>query len=564
MRGREVFDRIPEEVCRELESIVGPEYVSADPVICQGNTGFGFGHEVYWFQGMIQPPSAIVMPKTTQEVARIVKLCNRYGIPFTPTSTHALSMSDPIFRQDVIMIDLQRMKKWEIDEKNMCFIAEPAVIAAMVSAEANKRGLYYIICGGGGVVSAASNQYQHGWGHFNYRATPYGYRRVNGTEWVSPEGDVYRLGSLSVGDDSWYWGEGVGMNFNGVLNGQTTWCGSMGIVTKVSFKLYPFQPEPLEPEGIGPDTAVALPPRVRYYNITFTSHESMLKAIEEIAEADIANIVNVVPPFWRAMSKCRGDREFKADFWEAWNATAPEEATQVNILRVLLIGRTSLKQLEYEERVLMDIVGECGGTVRRTRQSDEATFRYANTPDMWMMTGVFAGTNAGWEGVECVRAQNELFRDRLGALPFKNDWLDQKKTMPWFLMWDRGRTRYTELHCQPDARQIDPEDPGFNPGVVQGLVPWAVSEGPYVCIKTGCTDAFAGLVGSITEVSPAYHHYADWLRTFKKEFDPKGVSGTAWPNQIDAILQQMPMALTEESRQIIKQAEAGPWLGNPE
>ena len=51
MKGREVFDNIPEEVCRELEAIVGPDHVTTDPNIRMSSYGFGYGHEIYWFQG---------------------------------------------------------------------------------------------------------------------------------------------------------------------------------------------------------------------------------------------------------------------------------------------------------------------------------------------------------------------------------------------------------------------------------------------------------------------------------------------------------------------------------
>jgi len=300
----------------------------------------------------------------------------------------------------------------------MYAIVESGIISAQISAEANKRDLYYIVTGGGASVGVLCNQFCFGWGHLCWRATPNPQRRWTGIEWVSPEGEIYRMGSLLTGDDSWYWGEGLGPDTTGLLYGMGAgWSGAMGIVTKISFKLYPFQPELLDPEGMGGDSVVTLPPRVRYYNTTFPNKEALLKAIDEIGQADIASIVNIVPTFWRSMGKCRGVHDLRNEFFDAWNPVTPEEVANTHILRVLLVGRTSLKQLEYEARVLMDIVEECGGTPRRTRQSDEATFRYANTGDMWMMTGVFGATGAGVESTKCTKSLNELFRARLLANP---------------------------------------------------------------------------------------------------------------------------------------------------
>ena len=565
MKGREVFENIPEEACRELEAIVGPENVTTDPNICMATYGFGWGHEVYWFQGVVQPPAAIVLPRTTEEVARIIKLCNRHGLPFHPVSSHCIIASDPAFLQNVVSIDLKRMNKLELDEKNMHVVLESGVIVAQLSAEANKRDLYHIVTGGGGPVGALCNQFCFGWGHFCWRATPCPQRRWTGIEWVSPEGEIYRMGSLLTGDDSWYWGEGLGPDTTGLLYGfGGGWAGAMGIVTKMAFKLYPFQPELLEPQGMGGDSAVQLPPRVRYYNITFPTKEALLSAIQEIGKADIAVVVNIVPAFWRSMGKCRGVHDLRNEFFDAWNPVTDEQVSKTHILRVLLLGRTSLKQLEYEERVLMDIVEECGGTPRRTRQLDEATFRYANTGDMWMMTGCYAMTTAGVESTRCTRAQNELFRDRLSANPNKLDYLDQKGELPWYLMWRRARDRYTENHIQPDARTIDPEDPGFNPELTMRLVPWAISEGPIVNIKTGCVDMFGGITHRLGMESQADHHFDAWNQRFKQEFDPKALSGTVWPHAIDKVIEGAPAVETEEYKEVVRKAEEGPWLGNPE
>ena len=565
MKGREVFEKISEEACRDLEAIVGPENITTDPNICTASIGFGFGHEVYWFQGVVQPPAAIVLPATTEEVTRIVKTCNRYGIPFHPVSSHCIIPGDPAFLQNVVVVDLKRMNEWEIDEKNMYAIIESGIISAQISAEANKRDMYYIITGGGAPVGALCNQFCFGWGHFCWRATPHPQRRLTGIEWVSPEGDIYRMGSLLAGDDSWFWGDGLGPDTIGLLYGiGGGWLGSMGIVTKVSFKLYPFQPELLEPQGMGGDSAVKLTPRVRYYNITFPSRETLLNAITEIGKADIAVVVNIVPAFWRSMSKARGVHDLRNEFFDAWNPVTPEQVAKTNILRVLLLGRASLEQIEYEERVLMDIINENEGTPRATKQSDEATFRYANTGDMWMMTGVFGATGAGVESTKCTKAQNELFRDRLFNLPYKLDWLDQKGEMPWYLMWRRGSDRYTELHAQPDARNVDPEDPEFNPEVTQRFVPWAVCEEPTVNIKTGIPPLFGGVTHTLAIESQSHHHFQAWNQKFKQEFDPKGVSGATWPYAIDMIIQGAPAVETEELKEVAKKAEEGPWMGNPE
>jgi len=119
MRGREVFDHIPEEACRELEAIVGAENMTTDSVICDGYTGRGMDREILWFQGVSRPPSAVILPKTRDEVVKIVRTCNRFGIPYTPMCTYGMACCGPSFRDDIMIIDLKRMDQMLIDEKNM-------------------------------------------------------------------------------------------------------------------------------------------------------------------------------------------------------------------------------------------------------------------------------------------------------------------------------------------------------------------------------------------------------------------------------------------------------------
>jgi len=564
MKGREVFDNIAEEACRELEAIVGPDYITTDPVHCQAYTGHGFGREVFWFQGVAQMPACVVIPENTGQVAMIVKLCNRYNIPYSPMSTHCIA-GITLFHTDMLLIDLRRMDKLEIDGKNMYATVEPAVTYAQMQGEILKRDLCSVNPGGGGVASVLANHLLQGQGIFNWRITPVSLRRINGVEWVSPEGEVFRFGSLVEGEDGGYCQEGLGTNVMGMLKGVSSWMGGMGIVTKLTTKLYPFQPEELEPDGIGPNTCVKLPPRVRYYNITFPTLDAIEKAIDEIGKAQIGAAVNKVPSYWRGIAKARGDRDFRNTFWEVWNETTPEMVANTIILRVLLVGRASQSQLDYEEQVLMDIVSENGGTPRRTPQSDEATFQYANTPDMWMPTGMFGGTMIGHESSQCTRKSGTAFRDRLQEYPFKADFFDQKSELPWFCSWSLGRIGYAECHCFPDAQQIDPEDPEFQPEQTGRIVSWVMCEGPTIATKTGFHGLTEGILHPIRTYSPAHQNYDVWLDRLKQEFDPKGLSGVPNPFQGDMVLAGAPPeVITEEARGAVSKAEAGPWLGNPE
>ena len=156
MKGVENFEHISEEMCRELEAIVGPEYITTDPVYSLALWGSGIAREVLWFHGVSQPAACIVMPENTEQVASIVKVCNRYNIPYVPLSNHTIANTSPSFRQDALEIDLRRMNRMWIDAKNMYAVLEPGVNYLHLQGEILKRDMTSVTPGGGGVVSVVA------------------------------------------------------------------------------------------------------------------------------------------------------------------------------------------------------------------------------------------------------------------------------------------------------------------------------------------------------------------------------------------------------------------------
>ena len=565
MRGREVFEHVSEEACRELEAIVGPENITTDPVIREGYTGRGMDRQIFWFYGISRPPGAVILPKTTDEVVRIVRTCNRFGIPYIPMVTYGMCFTGPAFRDDIMIIDLKRMDKMVIDDKNMFAIVEPGVVYAQLQGEILKKGLTSVVPGGGGQVSVLANTFICGMGLFNYRIDFLSQRRLNGVEWVTPEGEVYRMGSLVAGNDSWYWRDGLGPDATGLLHGIVSWAGSMGIITKISTKLYPIQSEKLEPEGIGPTTVVKLPPTVRWYNIGFPTEESCRQAMREIERARIAAVINRVPTYWRHVAKSSGDLAFRNDFWQRWNMVTPGDVAENRVLRVLLVGRTCQKQVEYEERVLTDIVNETGGIMRRARQVDEATFMAANSVGMWKATGYFGECDGGIESPRCIDKTREIYINKLKEYEHKSDYLDQKGDSPWYMPFGFGRVYYSELHGWPDAAKVDPEDPDYQPGIMDRIARWRTSETHKISLETGMKSFFFGQVQPAGLAEPANQHFSIWIDRFKKEFDPKGLAAPGQPYIPDRTYEEhFPGAITDDMRDAVKKAEAGPWMGNPE
>jgi hypothetical protein len=549
---------IPEEAYSELEAIVGTEYITKDPAICQGYAGRGYGREAFWYQGLAVKPGCVVMPKTAQEVSRIVKLCYRYDIPYTSGTTFQAVANSALLRPDFVMIDLSQMNKWYIDEKNMYAVLEPSVIYAQFNAELHKRDLYFISPGGGGQPSVVSNQMFQGQGIFNYRICPWPERRMNGVEWVTPEGDIVRIGTLLDGEEHVFWGHDPGPGLLGMFKGNTAWWGTMGILTKMATKVYPFQPEPMVPEGLNQDAALVFPPRIRWQNYTMPTEEALMNAMLEMSREELCGAMNRVPLFWREINRGGG----RSEFWERWKTVTPEQCAQTHILRCLFIGYTSQEQLDYEMRVAEDIVVQkYGGTARRTKQTDNGAFLYSIVTGMWKPTGFYASENVGYASPRATWKLNDELVERLNKPPFNTAFFDQYREHPWFAPFFFSRVMYSEFMAHVDCEKIDPANPKFDPpGSLVPLLMFLHSEVPGSVIKHGTVNLFGnGHINSKLILGPANHNYHLWVQKLKAEFDPNDVCRKGLADHMDLVINQVPPCITEEFKETMKQVVELGW-----
>ena len=306
-------NKINKEVFDVLAEIVGTQYISMDPAICEGYRSGPGGYEagLGYERVMTKIPGCVILPAETREVSRVVKVCNRFKIPYVPYSTGFYGPRSHPHVEGALIIDMKRMNDFEIDEKHLFALVGPGVIYSQFQQEAFNRNCYVVIGGGGAQASAIANLIGDGWSPLSHRiGLPH--RRILGTEFVTPEGDIVNMGSLAISDDP-FWGDGIGPDLRGMLRGYTGLRGCLGIVTKMAIKMLPFQPEKLLPDGITPNTHLNLPPkRVKWINFTVTSTEQLKNAMYDIAQAEIGGAITKVPLFWRAIAKAHN----KEEFWE--------------------------------------------------------------------------------------------------------------------------------------------------------------------------------------------------------------------------------------------------------
>src|SRR4030042_2479474 len=189
---------IKQEIYRALEDVVGPENISEDPAILD-SYAWRMNRPVVRFVPRFE---AVTLPKTTEEVQAIVRTCNKYRIQFKASSSGWGFFGDP-GGPGIIKLDLRRMNRiLEINEKSMYAVVEPYVIGAQLQAECMKRGLNCNLTGAGANCSALPLAAHVNLGHLSQSGS-YGERNQLALEWVTPDGEIVRLGSLGTMDE-WF------------------------------------------------------------------------------------------------------------------------------------------------------------------------------------------------------------------------------------------------------------------------------------------------------------------------------------------------------------------------
>jgi len=337
----------------ELVNILGAEYVSDDRGVMEA-----YSRESQSLSFLTQERYEFVaLPASTEDVQHIIRLANRYKFPVSVFSTGLLMATCSAAKPYWCLIDPKRMNRIEIDDKNMYAIIEPYVTHAQVQAEAMKRGLVNGTPEAGSQSSSLANNIAFGLQGTAYRAG-FAPRNILGMEWVLPTGDVLRTGSLANLEAGCFWGEGPGPDARGLLRGALGHWGALGVITKIAIKLYPWPGPPVLPtEGVVPDKRCQLPTeRFKWYLFTYPTLSQAIEAMREIGKSEIGGMLHSWPPvyynWWWAKS-------FE-EYWSTWI----DEYWQRNVnncVAICLWGFASEKQVEYEEKVLKQIIEETGG-----------------------------------------------------------------------------------------------------------------------------------------------------------------------------------------------------------
>jgi glycolate oxidase len=212
-----------------LVEIVGADRVSNDPAELF----------IYSRDSGAQPPGRadyVVLPKTAEEISKILHLANREKVPVTPVGAGLTLSGIVVPERGGIVLDMKRMDRiLEVDELNRYVVIEAGVSQGALQAYLKKHHprFQHSTPEAPPTATVTGNALIHGHGHISPR---YGINSdmIAGMEVVLPTGEITRIGACAL-QGKWF-SRGPLPDLAGLFVG---WYGTTGIVTKISMKLFP-------------------------------------------------------------------------------------------------------------------------------------------------------------------------------------------------------------------------------------------------------------------------------------------------------------------------------------
>jgi UDP-N-acetylenolpyruvoylglucosamine reductase len=181
--GGEIIHIKDDELLTKIKKIVGTEWATNDPSIT-----YTYSHDL---SAISEPkiPDYVVMPNNKEEIASLVKLFNENKTTYTIRGNGANLLGFAVNKG--VIIDLNRMKTIEFDEKNWFVKVGAGVSAFELQKQAQKRG-YRINASEPGALICSNIM---GSGVMSTFSTTYGINADNfvDAEFVGKDGSFFRL-----------------------------------------------------------------------------------------------------------------------------------------------------------------------------------------------------------------------------------------------------------------------------------------------------------------------------------------------------------------------------------
>jgi glycolate oxidase len=479
---------LSKDIYSAFEDVVGTENICNDPAIMPSYHSTEF--------------AAVILPKNTAEVQAIVKLCNKLKLKFRPVCTGWTGMFPP----GIIYLDLRRMNRIiEINEKNMYAVVEPYVISAQLQAELMKRGLHFNVKGAGTNCSAMLR----GHGHLD-QTTSGDDRNHLAIEWVTPEGDVVRSGSLGSSDE-WFSGDGPGPSIRSILTSAVPPGVTPGVFTKAAVKVYHWPgPTRFPIQGVSPNYSLSEIPAnmmARYYS--FPSVEKMWQAEIKLGENEIAFELMGFNVSMVAANITTSNEEEEATFKRM------SQEVQGPGFFIILAGN-SAADFAYKKRVLEQIVQESGGKSLKSVE-DPKTEGILLCQCIRISASIRETFRAGgaFSSIPVMGQRDLTIKWAIGAGKAKEPLIEKGMIVDdggAFFGWgvEQGHLGKTEIFCKFDPQNLEAK---------AAVEKWNQDQSARAFKER----YFASLMGPTEEIGPGLCNYHLWWDKIQQAIDPNGV-----------------------------------------
>ena len=175
-------------------------------------------------------PVAVVLPRNSLEVSRLIALCAEDGVAVSTRGSGTGLAGGCLPSPGGIVLSLAKFDRiLDVDRKNLCLLAEAGATTSMVSEAAAREGLFYPPDPSSMKISTIGGNVANNSG--GLRGLKYGVTRdyVMGMEVILANGSVTWLGSKCVKDVA-------GFSLKDLFIGSE---GTLGVITKVLLRLVP-------------------------------------------------------------------------------------------------------------------------------------------------------------------------------------------------------------------------------------------------------------------------------------------------------------------------------------
>ncbi|SFQ61877.1 FAD-binding oxidoreductase [Hymenobacter arizonensis] len=222
------FNALTPELIVAFEAIVGPSHViTAQRAEADVYADYGRDHT----EDLHYAPDVVLRPADADEISQIMRLCHEHRIPVTPRGAGTGLSGGALPVHNGVLLSTERLNKIvQIDERNLQATVEPGVVNEAFQNAVKEVGLFYPpdpaskgSCFLGGNLAHSSG---------GPKAVKYGTTRdyVLNLQVVLPTGEIIWTAANTLKNSTGY-------NLTQLMVGSE---GTLGIITKVVFRLLPF------------------------------------------------------------------------------------------------------------------------------------------------------------------------------------------------------------------------------------------------------------------------------------------------------------------------------------